>query len=208
MECRTSRTRRIWMAAVVTLGLCLAASAANAEEEGEAQDPPAGDVDARGVTVGANMMSVVHKDSDGRTFAFPGVCTTPTLGAPVPVPYPDIGPNATELPPGRHKIEGGGELVVTKASTSKSAGDDAGTVMGVVSSKVKGKAEFVNYSPKVQLQGAKVARTASPTASNVTVSRGVSPGESTIIRLEDGSICGVCMRNRRITAIYKLQQRR
>ena len=43
-----------------------------------------------GVTVGANNLSVVHKDSNGITTAFPDVCQTPTPAGPVPIPYPNI----------------------------------------------------------------------------------------------------------------------
>ena len=43
------------------------------------------------VTVGANLLSVVHKTSSGMSIVFPDVCKTPTPGGPVPTPYPNIG---------------------------------------------------------------------------------------------------------------------
>lgn len=39
-----------------------------------------------------------------------------------------------------------------------STGDEAGTLFGVVSNKVKGKAEFVNFSFDVKFEGKNVAR--------------------------------------------------
>jgi len=44
-----------------------------------------------GVTVGVNFLSVVHKSSSGITIAFPDVCSTPSSGSPIPIPYPNIG---------------------------------------------------------------------------------------------------------------------
>ena len=44
------------------------------------------------VTVGVNMLSVVHASSNGVTIAFPDVCKTPAppAPAPLPIPYPNI----------------------------------------------------------------------------------------------------------------------
>jgi hypothetical protein len=112
-----------------------------------------------GVTVGVNMMSVVHKKSNGVTIAFPDVCKTPTPGGPVPIPYPNIAKSG-DTAKGSKKVKCDGESICLKDSNfSTSVGDEAGTAGGgVASSKTKGKAEFVNYSFDVKVEGKNVAR--------------------------------------------------
>jgi hypothetical protein len=60
-----------------------------------------------------------------------------------------------------------GKVVLTKDGSYKtSTGDEAGSAMGVVSNKVKGKAEFVNYSFDVKVEGASAARSVDLLAHN------------------------------------------
>jgi len=79
-------------------------------------------------TINVNKRTVVHKSSDGVSTAFPDVCKTPTPGGPVPIPYPNI------------------------ANEAGSAGG------GVASSKTRGKAEYINYSFDVKVEGKNVPR--------------------------------------------------
>ncbi|MCX4242249.1 DUF4150 domain-containing protein [Paraliomyxa miuraensis] len=109
-----------------------------------------------GVTVGANFMSVVHKDSGGVTIAFPDVCKTPS--PPVPIPYPNVAQSSDSAKTAK-KVKADGQPLCTKDSNfSTSTGDEAGSLKGVASSKVKGKAEFVNYSMDVKAEGKNVPR--------------------------------------------------
>lgn len=111
-----------------------------------------------GVTVGVNKMSVVHKDSGGISMAFPDVCKTPTPGGPVPIPYPNIAKSG-DTDKGAKKVTADGNPICLKDSNFKtSTGDEAGTAKGVASSKTKGKAEFVNYSMNVKIEGKNVPR--------------------------------------------------
>ena len=112
-----------------------------------------------GVTVGVNNLSVVHKSSSGTTIAFPDVCKTPTPGGPVPIPYPNIA-RSSDTAKGSKKVKADGNPICLKTSNfSTSSGDEAGTAGGgVVSSKTKGKAEFVNYSFNVKVEGKNVPR--------------------------------------------------
>jgi hypothetical protein len=113
-----------------------------------------------GVTVGVNNLSVVHKDSGGITTAFPDVCKTPAPPAPfVPIPYPNIA-QSSDTASGSSTVECDGNPICLKDSNfSTSTGDEAGTAGGgVVSSKIKGKAEFVNFSFDVLVEGKNVAR--------------------------------------------------
>ncbi|WHZ21858.1 MAG: hypothetical protein OJF47_000970 [Nitrospira sp.] len=112
-----------------------------------------------GVTVGVNGLSVVHKDSGGVTTAFPDVCKTPTPGGPVPIPYPNIA-KSSDTAKGSKTVKCDGNPICLKDSNfSTSTGDEAGSAGGgVVSNKIKGKAEFVNFSFDVKVEGKNVAR--------------------------------------------------
>lgn len=111
------------------------------------------------VNVGVNKMSVVTKESDGVTTAFPDVCKTPSPGGPVPLPYPNIAQSADTAKGTTSVLVQGNPVCVKDSNFSTSTGDEAGTAGGgVASSKTKGKAEFINYSFDVKFGGKNVAR--------------------------------------------------
>lgn len=111
------------------------------------------------VTVGVNNLSVVHQGSGGVTIAFPDVCKTPSPAGPIPIPYPNIA-QSTDTAQGSKKVKCDGNPVCLENSNfSMSTGDEAGSAGGgVVSNKIKGKAEFVNFSFDVKFEGKGVAR--------------------------------------------------
>src|SRR4051794_9542234 len=111
------------------------------------------------VTVGVNKLSVVHAASNGVTIAFPDVCKTPAPPAPpIPIPYPNIAKSSDTMQ-GAKKVNCDGNPVCVKDSNfMMSSGDEAGALMGVASNKIKGKAEFVNFSFDVQIEGKNVPR--------------------------------------------------
>ena len=112
------------------------------------------------VTVGVNQLSVVHSSSNGVSIAFPDVCKTPAPPAPfVPIPYPNIA-KSSDTAKGTQKVKCDGNPVCVKDSNfSTSTGDEAGSAGGgMLSSKIKGKAEFVNFSFDVKFEGKNVAR--------------------------------------------------
>lgn len=111
------------------------------------------------VTVSVNAMSVVHAGSNGISTAFPDVCKTPAPPAPfVPIPYPNIA-QSSDTAQGASTVKCDGNPTCVKDSNFKmSSGDEPGTLFGVVSNKVKGKAEFVNFSFDVKFEGKNVAR--------------------------------------------------
>src|SRR5688572_5676516 len=111
------------------------------------------------VTVGVNMRSVVHKASNGVTIAFPDVCKTPAPPAPpIPIPYPNIA-KSSDTAKGTKKVKCDGNSTCVKDSNfMMSTGDEAGSLMGIASNKIKGKAEFVNFSFDVQFEGKNVPR--------------------------------------------------
>jgi len=110
-------------------------------------------------TVGVNSLTVVHQSSNGVTIAFPDVCLTPAPPAPpIPIPYPNIAMSA-DTAKGSKKVTCDGNPICLKDSNfSKSSGDEAGVNKGVVSGKNMGKAEFVNYSFDVKVEGKNVPR--------------------------------------------------
>ena len=111
------------------------------------------------VTVGVNFMSVVHKGSGGVTVAFPDVCKTPAPPSPpVPVPYPNVA-RSSDAAKTAKKVKADGHPLCTKDSCFKtSTGDEAGSLKGVASNTVKGKAQFVGYSMDVLANGKPVPR--------------------------------------------------
>jgi hypothetical protein len=111
------------------------------------------------VTVGVNSLSVVHAGSNGVTMAFPDVCKTPAPPAPpIPIPYPNVA-NSSDTAQGSKTVTCDGNPICLKDSNFKmSSGDEAGSLLGVASNKIKGKAEFINYSFDVKVEGKNVAR--------------------------------------------------
>ena len=111
------------------------------------------------VTVGVNFLSVVHKGSGGVTIAFPDVCKTPAPPAPpVPVPYPNVARSA-DADRTAKTVKADGHPICTKGSCFRmSTGDEAGTLHGVASNTVKGRATFIGYSLDVKVEGKPVAR--------------------------------------------------
>lgn len=109
-------------------------------------------------TTSANDRTVVHKKSSGVSAAFPDVCKTPTPAGPVPIPYPNIA-MSSDTAKGSKKVKVDGESIMLRDSNfSTSTGDEAGSVGGVVSNRIKGKAEFVSYSFDVKVEGKNVPR--------------------------------------------------
>jgi hypothetical protein len=109
--------------------------------------------------INVNKRTVVHKKSDGVAMGFPDVCRVPAPPAPfAPVPFPNIAMSA-DTSKGSKKVKMDGNPIMLKGSEfSKSTGDEAGTLGGMVSNTNKGKAEFINYSFDVKVEGKNVPR--------------------------------------------------
>ena len=114
----------------------------------------------------ANSLTLVHASSSGMTQWFPDACKTPTPGGPIPIPYPNIA-MSTDTADGSTTVKVDGNPIMLKGSNYKtSTGDEAGSAMGVVSSKTKGKAEPVNQSMDVKVDGKGVFRLTDPMTHN------------------------------------------
>ena len=109
-------------------------------------------------TCNVNTRTVVHSSSSGVSTAFPDVCKTPSPAGPIPIPYPNIA-MSSDTAKGSKKVKVDGNPIMLKDSNfSTSTGDEAGSVGGVASNTIKGKAEFVNYSFDVKVEGKNVPR--------------------------------------------------
>lgn len=124
-------------------------------------------------TVNVNMMSTVHAGSTGIAMSFPDVCKTPAPPAPfVPVPYPNIA-QSSDTSQGSTTVKADGNPIMLQGSSfAQSSGDEAGSAGGgMVSSQIKGKAEFTMYSMDVKVDGKNVPRLLDPMQTN----KGASP---------------------------------
>jgi Domain of unknown function (DUF4150) len=110
----------------------------------------------------ANNRGIAHAGSGGMSPIFPDVCKTPTPAGPVPIPYPNIG-KAADTSSGPTTVTTDGSMPMTKdAKYSTSAGDEAGSATGVMSSKIKGTCEYMMYSMDVKFEGKSVCRLGDP----------------------------------------------
>ena len=115
-----------------------------------------------------NFMTAVHSGSSGMAIAFPDVCKTPAPPAPpIPIPYPNIAQSADAADEASNVTFEGSKLMVKGSNFKMSSGDEAGAAQGLVSNKIKGKAEFVNYSFDVKADGKGVCRLADPMQQNM-----------------------------------------
>lgn len=131
------------------------------------------------VTVNVNNLTVVHQGSNGVSFCFPDVCKTPTPAGPVPIPYPNIA-MSKDTAQGSTTVKMDGNPIMLKGSVfATSTGDEAGSVGGVVSNVIKGKAEFLNYSFDVKVEGKNVPRLVDPMGQNESSPpNGTGPAET------------------------------
>ena len=123
-----------------------------------------------GATVYVNGRSVVHKNSDGKSIAFPDVCLSPPPAptGPIPIPYPNTA-LSHDTDEGAKTVFADGTPVALKGQShfKTSTGDEAGSQGGnVLTHKTKGKAFFMNAAMDVSIEGAMVPRHGDPMAHN------------------------------------------
>ena len=85
----------------------------------------------------------------------------------MPIPYLNIG-KSSDTSEGPKKVKTDGKMPMVKgAQYSMTSGDEAGTAGGgVISSKIKGPAEFMMYSFDVKFEGKNVCRIGDPLFQN------------------------------------------
>lgn len=110
----------------------------------------------------ANGRGIAHKGSGGMSIVFPDVCKTPAAPSPVPIPYPNIG-KSSDTSQGPSKVKTDGKMPMVKgAKYSRSSGDEAGTLGGVISSVNMSFCEFLMYSFTVKFENKNVCRMGDP----------------------------------------------
>jgi len=115
-----------------------------------------------GQTTFVNARGVVHKGSGGMSIVFPDVCKTPAAPSPIPIPYPNIG-KSSDTSGGAKKVKTDGKMPMVKgAKYSRSMGDEAGTLGGVMSSVNMSFCEFMLYSFDVKFEGKNACRMGDP----------------------------------------------
>src|SRR5881394_1232545 len=104
--------------------------------------------------VAVNMRTVVHMMSNGMTIAFPDVCKTPSMGPPLPIPYPNLAKSQdTAMGAKRVSADGGNPLALNSSNFLISNLDEPGVAGGVISQTFMGKAEFVSFSFDTKAEG-------------------------------------------------------
>lgn len=116
-----------------------------------------------GQTTFANALGIAHKGSGGMSPVFPDVCKTPAPPAPpIPIPYPNIG-QTSDTSGGPTTVKCDGEMPMVKgAKYSKSSGDEAGSIGGIISSVNRDECELMMYSFDVKFEGNNVGRLSDP----------------------------------------------
>jgi hypothetical protein len=130
-----------------------------------------------GSTMNVNGKTVVHAGSGGKSIAFPDSCKTPTPGGPAPMPYPNtaMSSDASSVTTSV-KVDGNG-ICVDGSKFALSMGDEAGTLLGVKSNRIKGSASFTSFSDDVKAEGKAVARLSDPMQQNEGIANADSPAE-------------------------------
>jgi hypothetical protein len=113
-------------------------------------------------TTFVNSRGIAHKGSGGMSTTFPDVCKTPAAPSPVPIPYPNVGKSA-DTSQGPSTVKTDGQMPMVKGAVySRSSGDEAGTLGGVMSSVNMNVCEFLMYSFDVKFEGKNVCRLGDP----------------------------------------------
>jgi hypothetical protein len=129
-----------------------------------------------GSTVSVNMLTVVHAGSNGIGMAFPDVCKTPAPPAPfAPIPYPNIG-KSSDTAQGTTSVKADGKSFMVKGANFKmSTGDEAGSMMGMVSNKIKGKMEPKMFSFDCKADGNNIMRLSDIMLANIGATPNTPP---------------------------------
>jgi hypothetical protein len=104
----------------------------------------------------------------GMDMAFPDVCLTPAVPAPLPIPYPNVAEGSTAVPSQFTTIIGVGPMHTMATVTPITNGDNAGVATGVASGTVMGPSRHLTASFKTLVGGVPATRLTSMTIQNNT----------------------------------------
>lgn len=104
----------------------------------------------------------------GMDMAFPDVCLTPAVPAPIPIPYPNIAMGPTAVPSQTKVLIMAMPEHNMSTTIPMSNGDNAGVALGVASGMVMGPARHVTAAFTVLTVGMPTTRLTSMTIQNST----------------------------------------
>ena len=117
-------------------------------------------------TVFANGQGISNTGSGDVVISGPDVCLTPMGPSMVPIPYTNIAKSAS-LAGGTKTVKIDGNMgAIDGCCYSTSTGDQPGSGTGVCSGTVGDKAEFINNSFDVKIEGKGVCRNSDPMTQN------------------------------------------
>ncbi|CAH0210272.1 DUF4150 domain-containing protein [Roseomonas sp. CECT 9278] len=121
----------------------------------------------------------------GMDMAFPDVCLTPAVPAPLPIPYPNIAEGPTAVPHQFTTIVGVGPMHNMGTVTPMTNGDNAGVAMGVASGTVMGPSRHMLGAFTVLVSGSPATRLTSMSMQNSTniVGARIVPSQTKVIVL-------------------------
>ncbi|MBR0651792.1 DUF4150 domain-containing protein [Roseomonas terrae] len=104
----------------------------------------------------------------GMDLAFPDVCLTPAVPAPVPIPYPNIAMGPTAIPSQFNTLIMGAPMHNMATVTPLTNGDNAGVATGVASGTVMGPSRHLLGAFTMLVSGMPVTRLTSMSMQNST----------------------------------------
>lgn len=117
-------------------------------------------------TVFANGQGITNKGSGAVVVSGPDVCLTPMGSSVVPIPYTNVA-RSVSLADGSKTVKIEGAMgAIDGCCYKKSTGDEPGSNKGVGSGTIKDKAEFINYSFDVKIEGKGACRNSDPMTQN------------------------------------------
>lgn len=121
----------------------------------------------------------------GMDFAFPDVCLTPAVPAPVPIPYPNMALSPTAIPSQFTTFILAAPQHNLATTTPMTNGDNAGLAMGVASGMVMGPSRHLLGSFTTLISGMPATRLTSMSLQNSTnmVGMRVVPSQPVVIIL-------------------------
>ncbi len=111
-----------------------------------------------GSTVFANGNGISHVGSGGKSTVAPDVCLTTIGKAVIPIPYTNTAESADLADGSTTVFIEGNSAAIKGCCYSKSTGDEPGDRKGISSGTITDKAEFVNYSFDVKIEGKNACR--------------------------------------------------
>lgn len=117
-------------------------------------------------TVFANSQGITNKGSGAVVVSGPDVCLTPVGSSVVPIPYTNTARSST-LAEGTKSVKVGGNMAAVEGCCYKtSTGDEPGVALGVGSGTICNKAEFINSSFDIKIEGKGACRNSDPMTQN------------------------------------------